>query len=150
MYMTDLAPQVKILIVEDDVLYKKVIRAFLQEDSNFIIAGETKDGKTAVCLAKKLRPDVVIIDSKLPVISGIEATMKIKEENPSIKVIFLTPHSTQDEAIEAVEAGATAYVNKDINLNHLKMVIETVNKGAIWIAPFVGEKILSKYIKNKE
>ena len=148
MYMADSTYPIKILIVEDNSLYKKIIIDFLQEDSNFKVIGEAKDGKTAVNLAKELKPDVIIMDIGLPVMSGIEATIKIKEDNPSIKVIAFTSHVNQDEAIEALAAGATAYVNKDINIIHMKMIIETVNKGAIWISPLIGQKILSEGIEH--
>jgi len=147
MYITDSDPPIKILIVEDDRLYKKVIIDFLQEDSCFKVIGDAKDGQTAVFLAKELRPDLIIMDLGLPVMSGIDATIEIKEANPSVKVIVLTSHINQDEAFESLAAGATAYVNKDINMNHMKMIIETVNNGAVWMAPFIGQKILSEMFK---
>ena len=147
MYITDLVPQVKILIAEDDILYKKVLIAFLQEDSGFKIAGEAKDGKTVVSLVKELRPDVVIMDLTLPVMSGLDAIKKIKKANPSVKVIVLTPNSDKDEAIESMTAGASAYVSKDINIQHFKMIIQTVNDGAIWLAPILGYKVFPDIIK---
>lgn len=146
MHITDSAP-INIIVVEDNSLFRKIIMDFLQEDSSFKVIGEAKDGQTAVSLAKKLKPDVIIMDLGLPVMSGIEATIKIKEANPSIKVIALTSHVNQDEAIESFAAGATAYVNKDININQMKMIIETINSGAIWISSIVGQKILSEGIK---
>ena len=84
MYLTDSAPQITILIIEDENLYKKVIIDFLREDSAFKVVGEAKDGQTAVNLAKELRPDVIIMDLGLPVMSGTEATKKIKETNSFI------------------------------------------------------------------
>jgi len=148
MYTTDSAFPIKILVIEDNSLYKKIIIDFLQEDSCFKVIGEAKDGLTAIRLAKELKPDVIIMNLGLPVMSGIEATIKIKEVDPSVKVIILTSHVNQDEAVESLAAGATAYINKDINIIHMKMIIETINKGAIWISPQVGQKILSEGIKN--
>lgn len=138
---------IKIIIVEDDILYKKALKDFLREDPCFEFIGETKDGQTAVSLTNKLKPDVVIMDIGLPVISGIEATKKIKEDNPCVKIIILTAHENQDEAMESLAAGATAYVNKDIDMTHLKMIIATVNKGAVWVSPLIGRKVLSESIK---
>jgi DNA-binding NarL/FixJ family response regulator len=149
MYIKDPDPPIKILIVEDNSLYRKIIIDFLNEDSNFKVAGEAKDGKTAVSLAKGLRPNLIIMDIGLPVMSGLEATIKIKKANPSIKIMILTSHIDQNQALEALAAGATAYVNKNINMNQMKMIIETVNNGAIWIAPLVGQKILSLLYDKK-
>jgi len=146
MYNTDSIP-INIIIAEDDILYKNAVKDFLQEDSCFKVVGEAKDGQTAVCLAKELSPDVIVMDIGLPVISGIEATKKIKEDTPYVKVIAITSHIDKDEAMESLVAGANAYVNKDINMKYLKMIIETVNKGAVWISPLIGKTILSESIK---
>ncbi|OGI01997.1 MAG: hypothetical protein A2Y25_08485 [Candidatus Melainabacteria bacterium GWF2_37_15] len=134
---------IKIIIAQNDVLYRRALKDFLQEDPGFKVIGETKDGKTAVSLAKELDPDVIIIDLELPVIAGEITIRKIKKEKPSIKIMALTSHENQDEAMEALDAGANAYVNKDIDMKYLKMIIETVNKGAVWISPLIGRKGLS-------
>lgn len=146
MFETDSLP-IKIIIAEDDILYRKALKDFFQEDPCFKVIGEAKDGQTAVRLAKELTPDVIIMDLGLPVMSGIEATAKIKEDKPYIKVMVLTAHENQNEAVESLAAGATAYVNKDIEMKHLKTIIETVNKGAIWVSPLIGRKVLSEAIK---
>jgi len=139
---------IEILIADKDFLYRKIIIDFLQEDSNFKVTGEAKDGKTAVSLATELKPDIVIIDLGISVMSGIEAIIKIKAINPFIKVIALTTYVDQNEAVESFAAGVMAYASKDININQMKMIIETVNDGAVWISPFVGKKILQEGIKN--
>ena len=141
---------IKIIIAEDDILYRNALKNFLQEDACFKVIGEAKDGLTAVRMAKELEPDIIIMDLGLPVVSGIEATAKIKEDKPYIKVMVLTAHENQDEAVESLAAGATAYVNKDIDIKHLKVIIETVNKGAVWISPLIGRKVLEGSIKCYE
>lgn len=148
MHITNTDSPIKIIIAEDNKLYKNAIIGFLQDDPIFKIIGDVKDGKTAVAMAKELRPDVVIMDLGLPVMSGLEATIKIKETNPSIKVIVLTSHINQEESFEVLAAGATAYVNKDIDMDYMKMIIETINQGAIWLSPHIGQKIISDGLKN--
>ncbi len=138
---------IKIIIAEDDILYRKALKDFFQEDPCFMVIGEAKDGQTAVSLTKELRPDLIIMDLGLPVMSGIEAIKKIKESNLSVKIMVLTAHENQDEAVESLATGATAYVNKDIDMKYLKMIIETVDKGAVWVSPLIGRKVLSEVIR---
>lgn len=149
MYRKDFDYPIEILIAEDNALFRKVILDFLKEDSNFKIIGESKDGRTVVKLANEFKPNLIIMDIKLPVISGIEAMLKIKKTNPSIKIIALTSHLDHDEAVDALAARASAYVNKDIHISYMKMIIETVNQGAIWLSPSIGQRILNECILRR-
>ncbi|MEI7474179.1 MAG: response regulator transcription factor [bacterium] len=152
MNIMDITLPIKIIVAEDESLYRKIIIDFLNENEKFKVIGEAKDGETAVKLAKELIPNLMVIDLGLPVMSGIEAITKIKKSNPTIKIVVLTSHINQDEAIESLAAGANAYVDKGININNLKMIIETVNNGAVWISPIIGQRILHDIIneyKNK-
>jgi DNA-binding NarL/FixJ family response regulator len=149
MYRKDFDYPIEILIAEDNSLFKKVILDFLKEDPNFKIVGESKDGKTAVKLANELKPDLIIMDVGLPVMTGIEAMLKIKKTNPYIKIIALTSHLDHDEAVKTLAAGASAYVNKDIHISYMKMIIETVSQGAIWLSPSIGQRILNECINGR-
>jgi len=84
------------------------------------------------------------MDIGLPVMDGIEATRKIKEINPNIKVIILTSHSDENEVIQALSAGASAYCMKDIKTDYLIMVIQSVNEGAIWLDPAIAKVVMEK------
>jgi len=148
MPMTDSHPPIEILIAEDNSLYKKIIIDSLNEDPNFKVTGEAKDGKTAIRLSEELMPDIVIMDLGLPIMSGIEASKIIKISNPSIKIVALSSHINKSEAIEALAAGAICYISKDMNINQLKMILETIYNGAVWINPIIGQKILSEIIEN--
>jgi len=141
MYKTDSDLPIKIFVVEDDSLYKKLFINFLQDDSDFKVIGAAGDGQTAVSLAKELSPDVIIMDIGLPGMSGIEATKIIKEANTSIKIIILTAYTNLEEAKESLSAGATAYVNKDINMQHFRMIIQAVYNEAIWLPLIILSQI---------
>lgn len=138
---------IKLLIVEDDNLYRSVLNDFLKSNSNFQIVGVAEDGQTAIYLTKECKPDLVIMDLGLPVLEGIDAIKKIKEIDASVKVLVLTGHTDEKEAIESIAAGATAYVNKDIDMHHLITIIQTVNNGAVWLSPLIGNKILMESLK---
>ena len=141
MYKTDSDLPIKIFVVEDDSLYKKFFINFLQDDSYFKVIGAAGDGQTAVSLAKELSPDVIIMNIGLPDMSGIEATKIIKEANASIKIIILTAYTNLEEAKESLSAGATAYVNKDIDMQHFRMIIQAVYNEAIWLPLIILSQI---------
>ena len=141
MYKTDSDLPIKILVVDDDSLYKKLFINFLQDDSYFKVIGAAGDGQTAVSLAKELSPDVIIMNIGLPDMSGIEATKIIKEANASIKIIILTAYTNLEEAKESLSAGATAYVNKDIDMQHFRMIIQAVYNEAIWLPLIILSQI---------
>ena len=139
---------IKILIVDDDALYKDALVDFLRETPDFSVIGEASDGASAVSKALELNPELVLMDLGLPIMSGVEAIAQIKEAKPHIKIIALTVHDNKEEAMASLEAGATAYVNKDITMPYLKMIIDTVGRGAVWISPLIGKEVLENSIKG--
>ena len=130
-------PPIKILLVEDHKLMRVGLKSLFEELSELEVTSEAQSGKEAIEKFKITHPDIVLMDIGLPDISGIEATKKILEINNNAKVIILTSHISEDEVIAALEAGACAYVLKDINIEVLKMIIKTVKEGAMWLDPQV-------------
>jgi DNA-binding NarL/FixJ family response regulator len=126
---------VKILLVEDQKLMRVGLKSLF--DSRFEITAEAECGKEAVEKFRTIRPDVVLMDIGLPDISGLEAAKRILEIDSRAKVIVLTSHLSEQDVLDALHAGACAYVMKDINTEILKMVIKTVKEGAMWLDPQV-------------
>ena len=110
------------------------------------IIGEATNGKDAIEKAKLIKPDVILMDIGLPDMSGIVATKTILEHNNNVKIIILTSHSTEEELTQALQAGASAYVIKDIATEFLMSVIKMVKSGAMWldpkVVPFIRDKNL--------
>jgi len=135
---------IKILLVEDQKLIRIGIKSLFYEYPEMEIIGEASNGKEAIEKAKLIKPDIVLMDLGLPDINGIEATKKILEHNNNIKIIVLTSHITEDEVTLALQAGASAYVIKDITTDYLMNVIRMVKEGAMWldpkIVPFIRDK----------
>ncbi|OGI00190.1 MAG: hypothetical protein A2Y25_00205 [Candidatus Melainabacteria bacterium GWF2_37_15] len=134
----------KILMVEDHKLLRVGLKAIFEEYPNLEIIGEAEDGQQAVKMARDLKPDVVLMDIGLPVFSGIEATRRIKESNPDIKIVILTSHTDEKEVMDALSAGANAYAMKDIKTEHLVSIIQTVNQGAFWLDPAIAKVVTQK------
>ena len=105
---------ITILLVEDHKLLRVGLKSLFEEHDGIIVISEAKSGKEAIEKYKLSHPDVVLMDIGLPDISGIEATKKILEINNSAKIIILTSHLSEKEVKDSLEAGAHAYVMKDI------------------------------------
>lgn len=128
---------IKILLVEDQKLIRVGLKSLFEDQNEIIVSAEAQSGKEAVEQFKITHPDVVVMDIGLPDISGIEATKRIIEHDSKAKVIILTSHLSEQEIIDALHAGACAYVMKDISTDALKMIIKTVKDGAMWLDPQV-------------
>jgi DNA-binding NarL/FixJ family response regulator len=131
-------------MVEDHKLLRVGLKAIFDEYPSLEVIGEAEDGQQAVELAQRLKPDVVLMDIGLPMMDGIQATKKIKETNPNIKVIILTSHTDENEVMASLAAGANAYAMKDIKTDYLIMVIQSVKEGAIWLDPAIASVVASK------
>ena len=115
----------KILMVEDHKLMRVGLKSLFDDYDDLIIAAEAENGKEAMEIIKSTQIDVVLLDLGLPDISGTELTKKILEYNKKIKVVILTSHLTEKEIFEALSAGASAFVLKDINTGMLMMIIRS-------------------------
>lgn len=126
---------INLLLVEDHKLMRVGLKSLFDEHDELCVSTEAQSGKEAVEKFRTQHPDVVLMDIGLPDISGIEATKRILELNNKAKVVILTSHLSEEEVIDALHAGACAYVMKDINTEILKMIIKTVKDGAMWLDP---------------
>lgn len=126
---------IKILLVEDHKLMRVGLKSLFEDTNEIEVTSEAQNGKDAVEKYKSSHPDVTLMDIGLPDINGIEAAKQILELNTDAKIIMLTSHLSEKEVIDSLESGACAYVMKDINTDILKMIIKTIQDGAIWIDP---------------
>lgn len=118
-----------VLLVDDHDLVRAGLKAMLSGESSFEVVGEGASGREAVEQAKALRPDLILMDVRMPDIDGIEATRRVKERFPGISVVMLTMYESQDYMLEAVRAGAAGYVLKDAPAEELRDTMERVLDG---------------------
>ena len=140
----------KVLIVEDHALIRFGLKTAF-ESKNFIDEiYEAASAEDAIDLVKNNHVDAVIMDLGLPNMNGIEATKEIKNINKEIKIIILTSHSSEQEVLDSIKAGASAYCSKDINPDRLADTISSVIEGAVWFDPKISDVVLKALSENKQ
>lgn len=133
----------RVMIVEDHTIVREGLHLLLQRNRQIAIVGEASNGREAIGLAATLQPHVILMDIRLPDISGLEVTRRIKADHPNIAVIMLTMHDDEEYVIGAVRAGAAGYMLKDISPKDLVRAIQTVREGGTIIEPGLLRKTLS-------
>lgn len=135
-------PPVKILIVEDDPMMQLGLEQTLGDQPQFQIIGQASDGYTAVEMAQKLQPDVIVMDIGLPRQDGIAATQQIKAVLPDVRIVMLTSHTTETEVIAALSSGADAYCIKGTNVDRLLAAITAAQEGATYLDPQIARRVI--------
>lgn len=138
---------INVVIVEDYKLTRVGLRSTINEFENISVVGEAEDAISGLDIIKREHPQVVLMDLGLPGMNGIEATQKLKEVYPDIKVIILTSHDREEEVLAALGSGASAYCLKDIDPKTLSSVIRNVAKGACWLDSAIAKVALNLFPK---
>ena len=135
-----IAKAVRVLVVDDQTLFRTGLTSLLSEDERVDVVGQAVDGADAVKQAIKLKPEVVLMDIKMPNQDGIEATRQIIEAIPGVKVLILTTFETDSQVIQALKAGASGYVLKDTSA---AAIVSSI------VAVMSGEKVMASAVANR-
>lgn len=127
-----------VLLAEDHMVVREGFRNLLERETDFHVVGEAKTGRQAVALARKLRPDVVVMDIAMPRLNGLEATLRIRREVPSVKVLILSAHGDDAYIDRAMELGAAGFLIKQTSSHELSRAIREVQKGRTFFSPAVA------------
>jgi DNA-binding NarL/FixJ family response regulator len=133
---------VRIVVVDDQALFRTGLSRLLNEDERLEVVGQAEDGLAAVDVVAKLKPDVVLMDLKMPNLDGIEATRRILAGNPAVKVLVLTSFDADTSIIQALKAGAAGYVLKDSQAEGIVSSILAVMSGERVMASAVAQRVL--------
>jgi DNA-binding NarL/FixJ family response regulator len=136
---------IRIVIADDHPVVREGIIAMIDREPDFKVIGEAKDGLDAVKLALELKPDIVLIDLRMPELDGVEAIREISATDPDIKFIILTTYSDDEYIFRGIEVGARAYLLKDAPREDLFKAIRAVYQGESLIQPVVASKILDRF-----
>ncbi len=137
--------RIRLLIADDHELFRRGLRMVLEGEDDIEILGEAGDGQAAVELAREHAPDVVVMDVRMPLLSGIEATRRIKEEEPGTRILVLTISDEEDDLYEAIRAGANGYLLKEISIDEIGTAVRSVHNGQSLISPSMASKLLDEF-----
>jgi DNA-binding NarL/FixJ family response regulator len=134
---------VRLLITDDQRLLREGIASLLSLQPGIEIVGSAANGQEALVKTQKLKPDVILMDVRMPVMDGVEATVLIKRQFPACKVLMLTTFDDEEYVIEALKAGASGYLLKTIPEDDLAQAIISVHKGIYQLDPVVAQKVVA-------
>lgn len=139
---------IRVLIVDDQSLIREGLSMMLGLYSNISIVEEVNNGKQAIDILEKVEVDLILMDIRMPIMDGVEATKIIKNKYPNIKVLILTTFNEDEYIFEGLKNGADGYLLKDISSEELVKAIETVYEGNILLQPEVAKKMIGSIGKN--
>jgi DNA-binding NarL/FixJ family response regulator len=135
---------IKVLLADDEALVRTGFRALIDLEDDLRVVGEASDGTTTVELAAALRPDVVLMDIRMPGLDGIQATSRLRSSMPRTKVLVLTTYELDDYVFGALHAGAAGFLLKDAEPDELLHAIRVVHGGAAQLSPTVTQRLIAE------
>jgi DNA-binding NarL/FixJ family response regulator len=138
-----------VLIVDDQALVRAGFRMILEAEEDMEVVGEAADGREAITEARRLRPDVVLMDVRMPDVDGIEATRRLlAEDRSAVKVVMLTTFDMDEYVYDALRAGASGFLLKDVPPEQLVDGIRAVAKGDALLAPSVTRRVIEEFVRR--
>jgi len=140
--------QTRVLLADDHTLIRAGLRMVVDAQPDLSVVGEAEDGRAAVAMAQKLKPDVIVMDIGMPNLNGIEACRQIRESLPDAQIVMLSMHSDEGYVLRALKAGAKAYLLKDSAEADLARAIRSAAAGKSFFSPAVGKVLLEDYMRK--
>ena len=133
--LTDSAKPIRVLIADDHCQFRQALRRICDATEDLEVVGESENGDIAVTMAGTLKPDVIIMDVRMPVMDGIRATSQIIRANPVTRVVIVTLSEMEDDLYEAVRAGARSYLLKETDAHIIVDAVRSVHRGEVVLTP---------------
>jgi two-component system response regulator NreC len=142
--------KIRVLLAEDHTIVRQGIAALLRTESDMEVVGEASNGLEAIELAKKLGPDVILMDIGMRQLNGLEATRRIKRLFPSMKILVLTIHDNEEWIFQILRAGACGYLIKDLAMTDLISALRAVYQGDSYLSPSISKMVIEEYTRKAE
>jgi DNA-binding NarL/FixJ family response regulator len=138
----------RVVLADDHNLVRAGIRKLLEAIAGIEVVGEAEDGLALVALARDLQPDLVLMDIGMPRLSGLEAAARLRETQPSVRVLILSMHLNEEYVRQALRHGAAGYLLKDAAPTELSTAIKAVLRGETYLSPAVSKGVMSDYVER--
>jgi DNA-binding NarL/FixJ family response regulator len=139
---------IRVLVVDDQELVRAGFLMILNTQDDIDVVGEARNGSEAVEAVGRLRADVVLMDIRMPIMDGLEATRILKARNPDLRVLILTTFDPDEYVYNALKAGASGFVLKDIPPNELLAAVRVVAKGEALLAPSITQRVIAEFAER--
>ncbi len=136
----------RIVLVDDHTLFRDGVASLLAAWGHDVV-GQAADGAQAVDLVDEVQPDLVLMDVRMPGVSGLEATARIKERHPAVAIVMLTVSEDEDDLFRAIKAGAQGYLLKNLESGQLRSMLEAVSRGEAAISPATAARIIDEFLR---
>jgi len=137
-------------LADDHAVLRQGTAELLRREPDLKVVGEASDGQQAIDMVRTLKPDIVIMDVRMPVLSGIEATRRIRETSPAVQVLVLTAHDDDQYVFSLLEAGASGYLLKTAPIGDLVRAIRQVRDGESPLDPAIARKVVAHFSPNRK
>jgi two-component system response regulator NreC len=141
---------IRVLLAEDHTMVRKGLRALLDNEEDIEVVGEAEDGRQAIQMTQKLRPEVVVMDISMPRLNGLEATRQIHKLMPEVKVLILTMHTNEEYVFQILKAKAKGYVGKQSAPEELIRAIRAIHQGKTYLSVAVSQVVVEEYLQRVE
>jgi len=142
--------RVKVVLADDHLVVRKGIKNLLEEEKGFEVIGESSNGQEAVEAVEQLKPDLLIIDIRMPVMNGLEATQQLSGKLSTTKILVLSMHDDEDYILQSIEAGASGYLLKDTSKEEFIKAIKAIHQGGKYFSGDVSNALVNRYLNMKD
>lgn len=141
---------IKVVLAEDHLIVRKGIKNLLEDEKEIQVVGEASNGQEAIDVVEEEKPDLLIADIRMPVMSGLEAAQKLSDRSTSTKILILSMHDDEEYILQSIEAGASGYLLKDTSKEELLKAIRAIHQGGKYFSGDISNVLVNRYLNVKD